>query len=244
MKLLVINLDRAPERLADTAKLFADAGLAFERVPAVDARAMSDAERRRTAPPVRFYLANARRVRPGEIACTLSHRKAWDAAFAGGAATAAVFEDDVWFEADGLKSLLAEAERGNDPAVPTVWLLHRGMPRPRRAPDGPWYDLLATRDVGRSWCAHAYALNAAAARRLGELLSPMATPCDAWSTFARRGVRVLVASEPCARTRGDDSTIPRPQNGLWRFRLVQKAYWLRYRLAFRLDLLLRKGFGR
>ena len=89
MKLFVINLDRAPERLADTAKLFADAGLAFERVPAVDARAMSDAERRRTAPPVRFYLANARRVRPGEIACTLSHRKAWDAAFAQQVPTAA-----------------------------------------------------------------------------------------------------------------------------------------------------------
>ena len=73
---------------------------------------------------------------------------------------------------------------------------------------------------------------------------PMAVPCDAWSTFARCGVRVLVASRPCARTRGDDSTIPRPQNGLWRFRLVQKAYWLRYRLAFRLDLLLRRISGR
>ena len=244
MKLFVINLDRAPERLADTAKLFAGAGLAFERVPAVDARAMSDAERRRTAPPVRFYLANARRVRPGEIACTLSHRKAWDAAFAGGEAVAAVFEDDVFFEPDGLGALLADAERTNDPAVPTAWLLHRGMPRPAREPAGTWYDLLATCDVGRSWCAHAYALNAAAGRRLAELLTPMAVPCDAWSTFARCGVRVLVAARPCARTRGDDSTIPRPQNGLWRFRLVQKAYWLRYRLAFRLDLLLRRISGR
>ena len=84
----------------------------------------------------------------------------------------------------------------------------------------------------------------AAGRRLAELLTPMAVPCDAWSTFARCGVRVLVASRPCARTRGDDSTIPRPQNGLWRFRLVQKAYWLRYRLAFRLDLLLRRISGR
>ena len=67
----------------------------------------------------------------------------------------------------------------------------------------------------------------------------MATPCDAWSTFARCGVRVLVASRPCARTRGEASSIPRAQNGLWRFRAVQRFYWWRFRLAFRLDLLLR-----
>ena len=244
MKSFVINLDRAPERLADTAKLFAGAGLAFERVPAVDARTLSPAELRAECPPVRFYLANARRVRRGEIACALSHRKCWRAAFEGGEAVAAVFEDDVFFEPDGLRALLADAERTDDPAVPTVWLLHRGMPRPAREPAGTWYDLLETRDVGRSWCAHAYALNAAAAQRLERLLSPMAVPCDAWSTFARRGVRVLVASRPCARTRGDDSTIPRSQNGLWRFRFVQRLYWLRYRLAFRLDLLLRRLSGR
>jgi hypothetical protein len=68
----------------------------------------------------------------------------------------------------------------------------------------------------------------------------MATPCDAWSTFARRGVHILVASEPCAKTREEDSTIPRPQNRAWRFAFVRRLYWLRWRLAFRLDLLLRR----
>ena len=240
MKHYVINLDRAPERLAETARLFEGAGLAFERVPAVDARALSREELRKACRPVRFYLANARRVRTGEIACTLSHRKAWRAAFADGAPAAAVFEDDVAFDAEGLREHLAAAERENDPAVPTVWLLHEGLPRPAADPPGRWYGLREARgDVGRSWCTHAYSLNAAAARRLEALLSPMATPCDAWSTFARCGVRVLVASRPCARTRGEVSLIPRAQNGLWRFRAVQRFYWWRFRLAFRLDLLLR-----
>lgn len=243
MKLMVINLARAERRLAAVKTLFAEAGLEFTRVDAVDASRLSAAELAAACPPVRFYFANARRARPGEIACALSHKKCWREAFADGAPLAAVFEDDVAFDAGLLRDALNAIAAENDPSVPTVWLLHRGLPEGRDM-SGRWYDLLTSRDVARAWCTHCYALNAAAARRLADILTPMANVADAWPTFARCGVRILVASRPCAATREEASSIARNPGGLWRFGWVRRFYWFRYRTAFRLDLLLKSLSGR
>ena len=202
MKLMVINLARATQRLASVQDLFAGAGLDFTRVEAVDAAGLSKADLAAACPPVRFYLANARRARPGEIACALSHKKCWQEAFADGTPLAAVFEDDVWFDADGLRDALGAIAEENAPSLPTVWLLHKGL-----------------------------------------ILTPMANVADAWSTFARCGVRVLAASRPCAATREEASFIERKAS-LWRFRWVRAFYWFRYRLAFRLDLLIKTLSGR
>ena len=243
MKLMLINLARATRRLAAAKALFAEAGLGFIRIEAVDASRLSGAELAAACPPVRFYLANARRVRPGEIACALSHRKCWKEAFSDGTPLAAVFEDDVLFDADGLKDALHAIAEENDPSVPTVWLLHKGLPK---GPDMSvrWYDLRTADDVARAWCAHCYALNAAAAERLADILTPMANVADAWSTFARCGVRVLAASRPCAATREEASSIPRTAKRGWRFKWVRDFYWFRYRLAFRLDLFLKSLAGK
>ena len=59
MKLMVINLARATQRLASVQELFAGAGLDFTRVEAVDAARLSRADLVAACPPVRFYLANA-----------------------------------------------------------------------------------------------------------------------------------------------------------------------------------------
>ena len=243
MKLMVINLARAEQRLAAVKEMFAEAGLEFTRVDAVDASRISAAELAAACPPVRFYVANARRARPGEIACALSHMKCWREAFADGAPLAAVFEDDVSFDAGPLKDALDAIAAENDPSVPTVWLLHRGLPKGRDM-SGRWYDLRTSRDVARAWCAHCYVLNAAAAKRLAGILTPIANVVDAWPTFARCGVRILVASRPCAATREEASTIERTSGGVWRFGWARRFYWFRYRLAFRLDLLLKSLAGR
>ena len=242
MKLMVINLARATQRLASVQELFAGAGLDFTRVEAVDAARLSKADLVAACPPVRFYLANARRVRPGEIACALSHKKCWQEAFADGTPLAAVFEDDVTFDAAGLRDALGAIAEENDPSLPTVWLLHKGLPQGRDL-SARWYDIRTANDMARAWCAHCYALNAAAARRMADILTPMANVADAWSTFARCGVRVLAASRPCAATREEASFIER-KAGLWRFRWVRAFYWFRYRLAFRLDLFLKALSGK
>ena len=242
MTCFVINLDRDEARLAETRAQFAPAGIGFERIRAVDARTMTDAERRAVCPRFRFYLANARRVKPGEIGCALSHRKCWDAVAERGLPVAAVFEDDVHVDPDRLKAQLASIEAENNPTVPTVWLMNRGLPRPE-SPDGEWYDIRRADGGVWAWGAYCYALNAAAAKRLARLLTPVANVCDAWSVFARCGVRVLAASEPSATTRQGASSIARKTGGAWRYGWVRRFYWFRYRIAFRLDLLLKRLEG-
>ncbi|MBR1836943.1 MAG: glycosyltransferase family 25 protein [Kiritimatiellae bacterium] len=240
MKLFVVNLDRSPERLAETQRLFGEAGLSFERVPAVDGAALSPAERRRLCPPLRFRLANAMRPpKPGEIGCALSHRKVWDAVTRQGEAIAGVFEDDVAFDAPALREALETARRENDPDVPTVWLLQTGLPMPGRSGGRRCYDILETRDVGHVFSTYAYLLNRAAAARLAALQTPVVNMADTWSAYARCGVRILAFFRPCASVRKVESTIAYGAGGLWRFGWFRRLFWARWRLFFRVDLALK-----
>ena len=245
MKLYVVNLDRSTDRLAETRRLFGAAGLAFERLPAVDGAALSPAERRRLCPPIRFRLANAMRPpQAGEIGCALSHVKAWRTAFEGEAALAGIFEDDVAFDAPALREALETAERQNDPAVPTVWLLQTGLPAPARADGRRCYDILETRDVGRFFSTRAYVLNRAAAARLVFLQTPVVNIVDAWSAYARCGVRILAFFRPCASVRKVATTIAKPVGGLWRYCWYRRLFWARWRLFFRVDMLLKRFEGK
>ena len=247
MRCLVINLARAKDRLAAAMAQFRDAGINLERLDAVDARLLAKAEMDAAVRRFRFYVANARRIRPCEIACALSHMKCWREAFKDGTPVAAVFEDDITIlDPKGLHDALEAIEHENDPDVPTVWLLHRGIPRGRDM-SGRWYDLLAADDVGRSWCAAAYALNAAAGKRLAEILTPIVNVSDSWSTFARCGVRVLVATKPCAGFPKQvvfASTIERRPGGMWRFAWFRRFYWWRVRVCFWIDLALKRLEGK
>lgn len=228
--------------------MFASAGVEFERVVAVDACATPTKDLRSFCPQVRFYIANARRVVPGEIGCALSHIKAWNAIVARGLPLAAVFEDDVLADMSKLKEHFADIEATNDPSVPTVWLMNRGLPKPKRL-CGLWYEM-RTADgrwgVDKPWAfgAYCYVLNTAAAKRLAELLTPMANVCDAWSTYARCGVRILAAADAFATTRPGLSAIAHRKSALWHFSLYRHFYWLRYRFAFRADLLMKRLEGK
>ena len=80
MRAVVINLDRSTDRLATFSAQAAQIGLAFERLPAIDAGQVETAG---------GYL------RPGEVACFESHRLAWRMLVASEAPWLAVFEDDA-----------------------------------------------------------------------------------------------------------------------------------------------------
>jgi len=239
MKCFVVNLDRDKDRLEATQALFASAGMDFERVAAVDARAMTAGQLHTACPRFRFYIANARRVKPGEIGCALSHRKVWETVASRGLALAAVFEDDILADMDELKRHLASIEAADDPSVPTVWLMNSGLAKPA-APDGDWYDIRSADGGSWAWGAYCYALNAAAAKRLVRLLTPMANVVDAWSVFARCGVRILAATDAFATTRGVPSTLMKKEERMWRLAWFRRFYWFRYRFAFWADLLLKR----
>jgi glycosyl transferase, family 25 len=101
MSIFLINLDRSHERLARFQSLASTVGFEFIRIPAVDGRALNDAELARFRnPDPRFY-----QLGPGEIGCFLSHRRAWEKIIESGLEWGTVFEDDVHIGADALSIL-------------------------------------------------------------------------------------------------------------------------------------------
>ncbi|WP_367718463.1 glycosyltransferase family 25 protein [Nitratireductor sp. GISD-1A_MAKvit] len=91
MQIFVMNLDRAPERLEEMCHRFSQAGLSFERVPAVDGNALTPEEIDRVLAGVGRWG----RLTPGEIGCFLSHRRCWSALLESGERFGAIFEDDI-----------------------------------------------------------------------------------------------------------------------------------------------------
>ena len=89
-------------------EVFAEQGLNFERIDAVDAASLSDGfVRKIVAPPFGKY---ARNLTPSEIACYLSHKKAWETALSRDLDYAAFFEDDIHLALDAGQLLASSAE--------------------------------------------------------------------------------------------------------------------------------------
>jgi glycosyl transferase family 25 len=100
MRILVINLDRSPERLVHVTGQFSQRGLSFERVSAVDGRILGD-DVLALQPVSKLW----KRMNKAEIACFMSHRKCWQLIAAGPDAYGAVIEDDVFFSPDAASGL-------------------------------------------------------------------------------------------------------------------------------------------
>ncbi|MDR7219756.1 glycosyltransferase family 25 protein [Aminobacter aminovorans] len=91
MKIYLINLDRSPERLARMTGVFADLGLEFTRVPAVDGDQLPVG----TGSPIPSRPGLFYQLGAGETACFLSHRICWQAAVSSEVKYSAIFEDDA-----------------------------------------------------------------------------------------------------------------------------------------------------
>lgn len=91
----VVHLDRARDRMPQVERLMAKLPIPSEIVEAVDGSCLTDAEidrvyrRRLHKPSYPFEMSI------GEIACFLSHRKAWAAIVEQGIDAGLIFEDDV-----------------------------------------------------------------------------------------------------------------------------------------------------
>ncbi len=103
MKCYLINLDRAQERLARMETLLGNLGLPFERVAAIDGKALSIDEMQALG----LSKTIDRTLRPTEYACALSHYKCIEAIAEGDDAYALVLEDDVHFSAAARRFLTA-----------------------------------------------------------------------------------------------------------------------------------------
>ncbi len=238
MKAYLINLDRSPERLAESDKVLAAAGIAYERIRAVDGKELTADEVRLQCSRIGFLLANGRRVKLNELGCALSHQKAWRELLASDAPRAAVFEDDVAID----PAAYAAAERliasEDDPARPIIWLLnHRNLvPDPGRSAA---VRLLDTKDdVMHTWGTEGYVLNRAAAEALLSFTVPVRYVADAWPTYARHGVDVRVVFPTPCTLRETPSVIARSCTGRDAWAWYRKFGWFKYRVCFRIDILL------
>lgn len=79
------------------------AGVSLRRLQAVDGQALSDEDYNRMHPDV----PHRRRMTKSEVACFLSHRKAWQEIGRMDAAYGAVFEDDIYF-GSALREVLSQ----------------------------------------------------------------------------------------------------------------------------------------
>lgn len=103
MKILIINLDQSTERLAQQQRQFKKLGLSFERLPAVSINDFDDKEYHRLA------FSGQRPLKKAELACFLSHKKAWEHVLTANE-PCAILEDDAVLVKD-FAHILAELKQ-------------------------------------------------------------------------------------------------------------------------------------
>lgn len=116
----VINLKRSTDRLANFDRSMTAKGVAYVRIAAVDARALSERELYERYDAVKNKAHYFSELKPSEIACFLSHRKAWSRFLDETTQPYAVFlEDDVELtvSSEELNTILAEIAWDSAPMV-------------------------------------------------------------------------------------------------------------------------------
>jgi glycosyl transferase family 25 len=94
-KVLVINLARSPQRLKAIKEQLDAINVSFERVDAIDGKNLSDDEMESVSPAGIVSRSYHRQLSKAEVACSLSHKKAWQRILDDGIDFAIVLEDDV-----------------------------------------------------------------------------------------------------------------------------------------------------
>lgn len=186
IKSYIINLKSSENRRAYMESVMAPLDfLDTEFIEAVDGRRMSPEEVAANfdqAEAVRHY---GRQLRPGEIGCTLSHKKCAAALLASDEPYALIFEDDLVWQTTQLRGVFEALDAVLRTSRPTIVLLSGDY----------WYRFLKKLDgeyrlasVSDAVCAQAYFINRAAAEKLLGLRNWHVA--DDWQAIRGAGIRV------------------------------------------------------
>jgi glycosyl transferase family 25 len=192
---LVINLDRATERRARITDQLLHLGLPWTRLPAVDARQLSDAQRAVLDIPA-YHRKHGMTPLPGELGCYLSHVEAMRTFLASQARYALILEDDVISGPQLPAVLQALTEVSQRWDMVKLSAVHSGTPVPVvRLTDTHTLSVMLSRCAGSS----AYLINRRAAEVYVAGLLPMSLPYDhVFDQGWRWGLKVrLVSPPPC-----------------------------------------------
>ena len=228
----VINLDRAPDRLARVRAQLQHLQLPFTRLAAVDARALTPGQRAALDEPA-YRRKHGMSPVLGELGCYLSHVAVMRAFLASDLAFALVLEDDVLLKDSlpaVLKGLLSHPGRWD---VVKLSAVHRGTPMPYlEVAPGHQLAVMLSRCTGSS----AYVMNRRAAQaylREPDGLLPMQLPYDhVFDQGWRFGLKVrLVAPQPCGHDAQIESTIGTSAGTARKFPWTQRGGAYAYRLG-------------
>lgn len=229
----MINLERAPDRLARVSEQLQRLGLPFTRLPAVDARQLTAAQLACLDEPA-FRRKHGMPPLLGELGCYLSHVEVMRAFLVSPAQFALVLEDDVQLH-DALPAVLQGLLK--HPArwdVVKLSAVHRGTPQPvLEVAPGHQLAVMLSRVTGSS----AYLMNRRAAEAYLQPTSgllPMSLPYDhAFDQGWRFGIKYrMVTPTPCGHDDQVASTIGAPGVGSPR----QKFHWTRRLTTYRYRL--------
>jgi glycosyl transferase family 25 len=183
---LLINLDRSPDRLAAATQNFAEVGVLPQRLSGIDAR-LADL----SGFPVdrkSFARAHGRSlIHPGEIGCYQSHLKALRLFLESGKPFGLILEDDTVPQPWLPSTLTTLFEWSEDWDIVPLFHFHRGGPVTLRRGNG----ISLTVFFGPVSSAAAYVVNRKAAAVLVEDLATMRACADhALFTTWRNGLRL------------------------------------------------------
>lgn len=242
LKVYLINLDRATERLARMTNRLNAVPLAFERVPAVDGRSL-------TFPmpefsELSFKILHGRRRIPSEVGCYLSHVECARRLLATNARHALILEDDVAFSDDFAEVLEAAIARSESWDILRLSELNTG-------PKVPYAPITGQRNLAvallREKGAGAYVINRRAAEWFVKGLIPMRLSWDiAFDLEYLNGLRAAFVypvpadqrTEAVSQIQNDVGSAKLPR---WRYLTVlpYRAFLEITRAAMRLSRLIR-----
>jgi glycosyl transferase, family 25 len=231
----VINLDRAPDRLARITEQLQGLKLPFTRLAAVDARAMT-AEQQALLDAPSYCQKHGMTPLLGELGCYLSHVAVMHAFLQSTAAFALVLEDDVVLHnslPSVLSGLLSHPKRWDMVKLSGV---HSGTPV-RVLKIAPGHDLAVM--LSRCTGSSAYLINRRAAQAYVAGLLPMSLPYDhVFDQGWRFRLKVrLVTPTPCGHDSEIASTIVATPGAPGSAGVSRKFHWTqrgsahRYRLG-------------
>lgn len=225
----VINLDRAPERWARISSQLQGLGLAFTRLPAVDARTLTQ-QQLSLLDVAGFRRQHGMTPVMGELGCYLSHVRACELFLASKAAFALVLEDDVLLHRalqPVLTGLMKHPGRWDMVKLSAV---HSGTPVAcLELCPGHHLAVMLSRCTGSS----AYLLNRRAAQAYLQKLLPMSLPYDhVFDQGWRFGLKVrLVTPTPCGHDQTIASSIVVPAGVSRKFHWTRRLSAYAYRLG-------------
>lgn len=181
IKTFLINLDKNPERLVESARQLNALGVSFERIAAIYGKDLGEDEKRRSVNAFRWWCAKGRKVRDGEIGCALSHLSVYRKMIDENIDVACILEDDNRYR-DTFASVVQQAEKLMDVTRPQVVLLSN-CSRDRATMDS--VHIVPTKN--EQWTS-SYLITRRAAKAILAANYPLHVPADGWGRWAKRGL--------------------------------------------------------